>query len=101
MKHFDKGSTVRRAKDSAPRLTGFCPVCSKPYPDCTCARIATVAGQRMVEPVKRMVGGRYGWAVHRFPIKGGITLSQVWAKDLTAMAGRTPNSLAALLGPAP
>lgn len=26
-----------------------------------------------IEPKKRLVGGRYGWAVHRFPIKGGVT----------------------------
>jgi hypothetical protein len=26
-----------------------------------------------VEPQRRLVGGRFGWAVHRFPIKGGIT----------------------------
>ena len=29
-----------------------------------------------VEPVRRMVAGRFGWAVHRFPIKGGISLQR-------------------------
>jgi hypothetical protein len=27
---------------------------------------------RCVEPNKRMVAGRYGYAIHRFPIRGGI-----------------------------
>ena len=37
-----------------------------------------------VEPVKRMVGGsgpRY--AIHRFPIKGGITMAEVLADNLS------------------
>jgi hypothetical protein len=29
--------------------------------------------ERCVEPVPRMVAGRFGYAFHRFPIKGGIT----------------------------
>lgn len=38
------------------------------------ARINPLADQKpTVEPVQRMVGGRYGFAYHRFPIKGGIT----------------------------
>ena len=28
---------------------------------------------RCVEPKKRWVGGKFTYAVHRFPIKGGIT----------------------------
>lgn len=28
-----------------------------------------------VEPKKRMVGGEYGYAIHRFPVKGGIRLN--------------------------
>jgi hypothetical protein len=28
----------------------------------------------IVEPVQRMVGGRFGWAIHRFPIAGGRSL---------------------------
>lgn len=28
---------------------------------------------RCVEPVQRKVGGRFGFAFHRFPIKDGIT----------------------------
>lgn len=38
---------------------------------------------KSVEPVRRMVGGRYGFAHHRFPIKGGITPS----KALSIMMG--------------
>lgn len=38
-------------------------------------------GVRCVEPVKRMVGGRFGWAMHRFPIKGGLTTGETLAKD--------------------
>jgi len=36
-----------------------------------------------VEPVKRLVGGSYGWAIHRFPIKGGIPLHRVIADNVT------------------
>lgn len=34
---------------------------------------STLGSEKRVEPVRRMVGGRFGWAFHRFPIKGGIT----------------------------
>lgn len=43
---------------------------------------------KCVEPEKRMVGGRYGWAVHRFPIKGGVTLSVIWAEEIFNQAAR-------------
>jgi hypothetical protein len=34
---------------------------------------------KRVEPEKRLVGGKYGWAVHRFPIKNGKTYEEtVW-----------------------
>ena len=29
--------------------------------------------QKTVEPIQRLVGGRFGFAFHRFPIKGGIS----------------------------
>jgi hypothetical protein len=38
---------------------------------------------KRVEPEKRMVGGRYGYAIHRFPIKGGISLGDVLAESIT------------------
>lgn len=53
-----------------------------------------------VEPVRRMVGGRYGWAFHRFPIKGGITplkaMQILVAEDLQAAINR-PSLFARLL----
>ena len=52
--------------------------------------------KRCVEPVKRMVGGRFGWAVHRFPIKGGVTVSVMWSEALASAAYR-PSPLAALM----
>ena len=36
-----------------------------------------------VEPKKRWVGGRYGWAAHRFAIKGGITRMDALARDMS------------------
>lgn len=33
-----------------------------------------------VEPEQRMVGGKFGWADHRFPIKGGISRLAVLGK---------------------
>lgn len=35
-----------------------------------------------VEPEQRLVGGQYGLAVHRLPIKGGISRTQVLIKQL-------------------
>lgn len=37
---------------------------------------------RCVEPQQRKVAGRYGWAIHRFPIKGGITVAESMGMDL-------------------
>ncbi|MFL9670456.1 hypothetical protein WIX39_026235 [Variovorax sp. AB1(2024)] len=34
-----------------------------------------------VEPEKRMVAGRYGWACHRFPIKGGKSRGETIYRD--------------------
>jgi hypothetical protein len=33
------------------------------------------------EPKKRLFEGRYQWAHHRFPIKGGISTRDVMARD--------------------
>lgn len=41
-----------------------------------------------VEPVKRMVGGSFGWAVHRFPIKGGISVWDASHADLRESMSR-------------
>jgi len=41
----------------------------------------TLEGKR-VEPKQRLVGGHFGWAIHRFPIKGGITLREVMAQSI-------------------
>jgi|GEM_PF-4530745 len=37
---------------------------------------------KCVEPEKRWVGGKYGWAVHRFPINGGITKREMTRRML-------------------
>lgn len=39
---------------------------------------------KCVEPEPRMVGGRFGYAFHRFQIKGGISLVEVMAKNICA-----------------
>lgn len=50
--------------------------------------------KRCVEPRKRMVGGcGPRWAIHRFAIKGGITLGQAMAHSLFNGLGRTPSML--------
>ena len=41
----------------------------------------TLSGKR-VEPQQRLVGGRYGWAIHRYPIRGGLTVAEVLAKNI-------------------
>ncbi len=38
---------------------------------------------KRVEPKRRMVGGKFGWAFHRFPIKGGITPAQAHQITIT------------------
>lgn len=47
---------------------------------------------KRVEPQRRMVAGRFGWATHRFPIKGGISLHQAMTLDLAK-----PNPLYGML----
>lgn len=44
-------------------------------------------GLRCIEPVKRNKDGMQ-WIVHRFPIKGGITLREAMVRDMMA-----PNTL--------
>lgn len=39
---------------------------------------------KRVEPEQRLVGGRFGWAYHRFPIKGGISPREVMEKNIAA-----------------
>jgi len=34
-----------------------------------------------VEPKKRKVAGVYKWAIHRFPIKGGLSSRDTWWKE--------------------
>jgi hypothetical protein len=38
--------------------------------------------RRCYEPKKRLVNGKYGWAKHRFPIKGGISFREVLIRNL-------------------
>jgi len=38
--------------------------------------------RRCYEPKKRLVNGKYGWARHRFPIKGGISFREVLIRNL-------------------
>ena len=37
--------------------------------------------QPVYEPRKRWCGGRYGWVAHRFPVKGGISMRDVWMQQ--------------------
>lgn len=37
---------------------------------------------KCVEPKKRWVGGKFDWAVHRFPINGGITRREMFRQQL-------------------
>ena len=38
--------------------------------------------QPVYEPRKRWCGGRYGWVAHRFPVKGGISMRDVWMRNM-------------------
>ena len=38
--------------------------------------------KRCIEPQKRLRGGSFGWASHRFPIKGGVSFRETLARDL-------------------
>lgn len=45
--------------------------------------IREILNRRCVEPVKRRKGERVAkWIVHRFAIKGGISLREAWLRDL-------------------
>ena len=48
--------------------------------------------RRVVEPEQRMVAGRYGWAVHRFPVRGGITVREMLRRSFCELTTR-PNAL--------
>lgn len=37
---------------------------------------------KCVEPIKRKVGGIHGWAIHRFPIKSGISIREAMIFDM-------------------
>lgn len=50
--------------------------------------IAAMLNKRCVEPQKRMCAGRYGWVIHRFPIKGGLPLRSIWLGMLIETAAR-------------
>jgi hypothetical protein len=39
---------------------------------------------KRVEPQQRLVGGRFGYAIHRFPIKGGISMLDLMAANITS-----------------
>lgn len=41
-------------------------------------------GSKRVEPVPRLVGGVFKHAVHRFPIKGGISMRDLVARNVLA-----------------
>jgi len=46
--------------------------------------INSVVHKKCVEPIKRRKGDRSPqWIIHRFPIKGGISLRDAWMKDLS------------------
>ena len=40
--------------------------------------------KKRVEPEQRMVGGSFGYAFHRFQIKGGISPADVIARNVLA-----------------
>lgn len=48
--------------------------------------------RRVVEPKKRLREGSFGWVVHRFPIKEGITLRDMMMRSLAE-----PSSLLRLI----
>jgi hypothetical protein len=50
-----------------------------------------------VEPRQRWVGGGFGYAVHRFPIKGGITMADVLKESIYDIAPTETPFLIALL----
>lgn len=46
------------------------------------AIVANALDGKRAEPVKRLVNGRLGYAIHKYPIKGGITMSQVVHRNI-------------------
>ena len=55
--------------------------------------IKNVSESACVEPEKRLVGGQYGWAIHRFPIKGGITKREMTRHMLMDSMYEAKNSM--------
>ena len=55
--------------------------------------IGNITENKCVEPEKRWVGGEHGWAVHRFPIKGGITMKEMMVRSLKDSMYETKNSM--------
>ena len=55
--------------------------------------IKNVSEVKCVEPEKRWVGGQYGWAIHRFPIKGGITKREMTRNMLIDSMYEAKNSM--------
>lgn len=56
--------------------------------------LMSALSSKCVEPQKRMVGGQLKHAVHRFPIKGGITVIDMMTQTITPT--QTPFILMAL-----
>ena len=55
--------------------------------------IGNITENKCVEPEKRWVGGEHGWAVHRFPIKGGITMKEMMVCSLKDSMYEAKNSM--------
>jgi len=55
-------------------------------------------GRRCVEPEKRLHGGVFGWVIHRFPIKGGKTMSETVMRDFASNITRENSLLKKLTG---
>jgi hypothetical protein len=46
------------------------------------AGIVSSLHTKRVEPRKRFVAGTYGWAIHRHPLKDGISLQDALNRDM-------------------
>lgn len=44
--------------------------------------IRHVLNSKRIEPEKRLVAGRFGYAFHTYPIKGGISWAKMLAKNI-------------------
>ena len=43
---------------------------------------AIFSGLKNIETIERLVGGKFGFAIHRFPIKGGISRKDLIMKNV-------------------